>query len=63
MVEVIERSLAALGMTEEASRTLAEMTEQGNDRVGSRWHCPASCLSIASKFLRKPERADGGASV
>src|SRR6476660_4853285 len=34
-----------------------------DDTGGARWQCLTSCLSIASKFLRRPERADGGVSV
>src|SRR5207249_9437867 len=39
------------------------MPEQWDDSGGSRWQCPEPCLSIVSKFLRKPERADADVSV
>src|SRR5207237_3285958 len=47
----------------EVPRLCARQQSRRDDTVGSRWQCLASCLSIASKFLRKPERADGGVSV
>ena len=39
------------------------MPEQWDDSGGSRWQCPEPCLSIVSKFLRRPERADADVSV
>src|SRR6476660_6654350 len=48
-----------------AARCLACARDDGgrDDTGGSRWQCLTSCLSIASKFLRRLERADGGVSV
>src|SRR2546430_17664546 len=34
-----------------------------DDRMGSKWQFPDPCLSIVSKFLRRPETADAGVSV
>src|SRR6266446_3417034 len=34
-----------------------------DDSAGAEWQCLSSCFSIASKFLHRPERADGGVSV
>src|SRR6184192_3260434 len=39
------------------------MPEQWDDSRGSRWQCPEPCLSIVSKFSRRPERADADVSV
>src|SRR5207248_3561571 len=39
------------------------MPEQWDDSGGSRWQCPEPCLSIVSKFSRRPERADADVSV